>query len=68
MKIIIIYRPHLIDIKKVNSLVKHLTSQKKIEIDYKIINSDINFKNKEKQLKINIDSFILNILENFNKS
>ena len=57
-----------LDIKKVNSLVKHLTSQKRIKIDYKIINSDINFKNKEKQLKINIDSFILNILENFNKS
>lgn len=57
-----------IDIKKVSVLVKHLTEKKNIKINYKIINSDINFKNKEKQLKTNIDVFILNILEKFKKN
>ena len=53
------------DIKKVNNLVKNLTNQKNIKIDYKVINSDINFRNKEKQLKNNVNSFILKILEEF---
>jgi len=42
-------------------MVKKLSSQKNIKIIYKSIDSDINFKNKEKEIRKNIDMFISKI-------
>ena len=57
-----------IDIKDIDALVKKLSSQKKIKIIYKKINSDINFKNKENEIKKYSLKFISDILANLNKS
>tara|TARA_B100001013_G_scaffold323561_1_gene234595 strand:- start:609 stop:1250 length:642 start_codon:yes stop_codon:yes gene_type:complete len=47
--------------KKIVCMVKKLSSQKNIKIIYKSIDSDINFKNKEKEIRKNIDMFISKI-------
>ena len=57
-----------IEQKNVSSLVKKLASQKKIKISYKKINSDINFKNKENEIKKYSLKFISEIITNLNKS
>ena len=57
-----------IDMKDIDALVKKLSSQKKIKIIYKKINSDINFKNKENEIKKYSLKFISDILANLNKS
>ena len=57
-----------IDQQNIYALVKKLSSQKKVRIVYKKINSDINFKNKENEIKKYSENFILNILTNLNKS
>ena len=57
-----------IEQKNVSSLVKKLASQKKIKISYKKINSDINFKNKENEIKRISLKFISEIITNLNKS
>ena len=66
---LIIYPNKQIDIEQKNVLllVKKLASQKKIKIVYKKINSDINFKNKENEIKKYSEKFISDILSNLNK-
>ena len=66
---LVIHPTKQIDIehKNVTSLVKKLSTQKKIKIIYKKINSDINFKNKENEIKKYSNKFILDILSDLNK-
>ena len=66
---LIIYPNKQIDIEQKNVLllVKKLASQKKVKIVYKKINSDINFKNKENEIKKYSEKFILDILSDLNK-
>ena len=66
---LIIYPNKQIDIEQKNVLllVKKLASQKKVKIVYKKINSDINFKNKENEIKKYSEIFISDILSNLNK-
>ena len=66
---LIIYPNKQIDIEQKNVLllVKKLASQKKVKIVYKKINSDINFKNKENEIKKYSENFISDILSNLNK-
>ena len=66
---LIIYPNKQIDIEQKNVLllVKKLASQKKVKIVYKKINSDINFKNKENEIKKYSEKFISDILSNLNK-
>ena len=66
---LVIHPTKQIDIehKNVTSLVKKLSTQKKIKIIYKKINSDINFKNKENEIKKYSEKFISDILLDLNK-
>ena len=48
--------------KIITAFIKKLSSQKNIKITYKTINSDINFKDKENEIKKNIDDFINQML------
>ena len=66
---LIIHPSKQIDIeqKDILLLVKKLASQKKVKIVYKKINSDINFKNKENEIKKYSEKFISDILSNLNK-
>ena len=66
---LIIHPTKQIDIEQKNviSLVKKLSNQK-IKIVYKKINADINFENKEKEIRKYSDEFILNILSDLNKA
>ena len=66
---LIIHPTKQIDIEQKNviSLVKKLSNQK-IKIVYKKINADINFENKEKEIRKYSDEFILNILSNLDKT
>ena len=48
--------------KEIAAFIKKLSSQKNIKIIYKKINSDINFKDKENEIKKNIDAFINQML------
>ena len=57
-----------VDNKDIDALVKKLASQKKIKIICKKINSDINFKNKENEIKKYSLKFISEIITNLNKS
>jgi len=57
-----------IEQKNISSLVKKLASQKKIKISYKKINSDINFKNKENEIKKISDNFVSDIQQELSKS
>ena len=57
-----------IEQKNVSILVKKLASQKKIKISYKKINSDINFKNKENEIKKISDNFVSDIQQELSKS
>ena len=57
-----------IEQKNVSNLVKKLASQKKIKISYKKINSDINFKNKENEIKKISDNFVSDIQQELSKS
>ena len=57
-----------VDKKDIDVLVKKLASQKKIKIIFKKINSDINFKNKENEIKKYSLKFISEIITNLNKS
>ena len=56
-----------IDNKDIDALVKKLSLQKKIKIIYKKINSDINFNNKENEIKKLSVKFISDITTNLNK-
>ena len=56
-----------VDKKDIDVLVKKLASQKKIKIICKKINSDINFKNKENEIKKYSLKFISDIVANLNK-
>ena len=66
---LIIHPTKQIDIEQKNviSLVKKLSNQK-IKIVYKKINADINFENKEKEIRKYSDEFILNILSDLDKT
>ena len=66
---LIIHPTKQIDIEQKNviTLVKKLSNQK-IKIVYKKINADINFENKEKEIRKYSDEFILNILSDLNKA
>ena len=66
---LIIHPTKQIDIEQKNviTLVKKLSHQK-IKIVYKKINADINFENKEKEIRKYSDEFILNILSDLNKA
>ena len=44
--------------EKITNLIKKLSNQKNIKITYKTINTDINFKNKEKEIGKIADGFI----------
>ena len=57
-----------IEQKNIFSLVKKLSNQKKHRIMYKKINSDINFKNKEKEIKKYSDKFISDVFSDLNKA
>ena len=57
-----------IEQKNIFSLVKKLSNQKKNRIMYKKINSDINFKNKEKEIKKYSDKFISDVFSDLNKA
>ena len=67
---LIIHPNKQIDIEQKNiySLVRKLASQKKVKIVYKKINSDINFKNKENEIKKYSEKFILDILSDLDKT
>ena len=54
--------------KTISSLVKKLSIQKKNKIIFKKINSDINYKNKENEIKKYSDKFVGDILEDLNAS
>jgi len=56
-----------IEVKDISLLVRKLSSQKKIKIIYKKINSDINFKNKENEIMRYSEKFISDILLDLNK-
>ena len=66
---LIIHPNKQIDIeqKSIYSLVRKLASQKKVKIVYKKINSDINFKNKENEIKKYSEKFISDIILDLNK-
>jgi alpha/beta superfamily hydrolase len=66
---LIIHPNKQIDIeqKSIYALVRKLASQKKVKIVYKKINSDINFKNKENEIKKYSEKFISDILLDLNK-
>ena len=66
---LIIHPTKQIDVEQKNimSLVKKLSNQKKNKIIYKKINSDINFKNKENEIKKYSDKFISDLLSDLNK-
>ena len=66
---LIIHPTKQIDIEQKNviTLVKKLSHQK-IKIVYKKINADINFENKENEIKNYSDEFILNILSDLYKT
>mgnify|MGYP001403440410 CR=1 FL=1 len=53
--------------KNISLLVKKLSSQQKIKIAYKKINSDINFKNKENEIKKYSEKFISDILNDLKR-
>ena len=67
---LIIHPSKQIDIeeKNVSALVKKLATQKKIKINYKKINSDINFKNKEKEIKNYSEKFLSEVISDLEKS
>ena len=67
---VIIHPSKQIDIeeKNVSALVKKLATQKKIKINYKKINSDINFKNKEKEIKNYSEKFLSEVINDLEKS
>ena len=67
---LIIHPSKQIDIeeKNVSALVKKLATQKKIKINYKKINSDINFKNKEKEIKNYSEKFLSEVINDLEKS
>ena len=50
-----------VDQKEISALVKKLANQKKVKIVYKKINSDINFKNKENEIKKYVNKFVSDI-------
>ena len=66
---LIIHPTKQIDIEQKNviSLVKKLSNQK-IKLFYKKVNTDINFENKENEIRNYSDEFILNILSDLNKA
>ena len=66
---LIIHPTKQIDIEQKNviSLVKKLSNQK-IKLVYKKVNADINFENKENEIRNYSDEFILNILSNLDKT
>ena len=66
---LIIHPTKQIDIEQKNviSLVKKLSNQK-IKLVYKKVNTDINFENKENEIKNYSDEFILNILSDLDKT
>ena len=66
----LVIHPNKIDIeqKDIYLLVRRLQSQKKIKIFFKKINSDINFKNKENEIKKYSEKFISDILVDLDKS
>ena len=66
---LIIHPTKQIDIEQKNviSLVKKLSNQK-IKLVYKKVNTDINFENKENEIRNYSDEFILNILSNLDKT
>ena len=66
----LIIHPNKIDIeqKDISLLVRKLQSQKKIKIVFKKINSDINFKNKENEIRKYSEKFISDILVDLDKS
>ena len=51
--------------KKMTALVKKLAAQKNIKIFYKPVNADLSFKNKEKEVKKEIENSISKIISNF---
>ena len=51
--------------KKMTALVKKLAAQKNIKIFYKPVNADLSFKNKEKEVKKEIENSIAKIIFNF---
>ena len=51
--------------KKMTALVKKLAAQKNIKIFYKPVNADLSFKNKEKEVKKEIENSIAKIISNF---
>ena len=57
-----------IDKKKITGLVRNLSKKNNIKITYKLIDSDINFKNKESQMKKEIVKFVSNTIANLEKS
>ena len=65
----LVIHPNKIDIeqKDIYLLVRKLQSQKKVKIVYKKINSDINFKNKENEIKKYSEKFISDTLLDLNK-
>ena len=67
---LIIHPSKQIDIeeKNVSALVKKLATQKKIKINYKKINSDINFKNKEKEIKKYSEKLLSEVINDLEKS
>ena len=66
---LIIHPTKQIDIEQKNviSLVKKLSNQK-IKLVYKKVNADINFENKENEIRNYSDEFILNILSDLDKT
>ena len=66
---LIIHPTKQIDIEQKNiiSLVKKLSNQK-IKLVYKKVNTDINFENKENEIRNYSDEFILNILSDLDKT
>ena len=66
---LIIHPTKQIDIEQKNviSLVKKLSHQK-IKLVYKKVNADINFENKENEIRNYSDEFILNILSDLDKT
>ena len=56
-----------VDNKDIDALVKKLSNQKKVKIICKKINSDINFNNKENEIKKLSVKFISDIVENLNE-
>ena len=60
-------KQHNLENKDIDALAKKLSNQKKVKITNKKIDSDINFKNKENEIKKCSLKFISDILGNLNK-